>query len=582
MSSADKTPDTNKSVTMAVDIPGMISVIIFYIAIFAVGIWAGRKSAKSTTALEAFLANRDMGLVVSLFTLTATLVGGAFINGTAEIIATSGMLWTVAPVGYCIGMFIGGMVYAPKMRRAGYVTMFDPFQEVYGVRVGALMCIPQFMGDVFWTAAVLSALGSTISIIMDVNNTLSIVISAVIAIVYTFLGGLWSVAYTDVVQLICIGVGLVIACPFAVHSPAVDFSTLSSDWVGQVACADIGRYLDLFALVCLGGIPWQVYFQRILACRNARNARLASCVAAILCLAFAIPPAIIGMAGKAADWNSTAYPGPLPLSPDDYSLILPLVLKYLCPRAVAIIGIGTLSAAVMSSADSSILSSATVFSNNIYKNAIRQKASDRELVWVLRTGVVVVGVFSTLIAISVRSTYGLYVMCSDLMYVVLFPQFTSVLFIEGTNPYGGLSGFFISLLLRILGGEPLVRLPALIRYPFYDEEFGQGFPFRTMAMLSGFLAIVVLSRLTHVAYHRGWLSPRFDFLGFFSRTESPKLHGMEGFGENNDKTAASPDTLEEEMGDLPEGIHDEVKVKSNGDHAEPLLTETGAIHNKIA
>ena len=53
----------------------------------------------------------------------------------------------------------GGVVYAPKMRRAGYVTMFDPFQEVYGVRVGALMCIPQFMGDLFWTAAVLSALG---------------------------------------------------------------------------------------------------------------------------------------------------------------------------------------------------------------------------------------------------------------------------------------------------------------------------------------------------------------------------------------------------------------------------------------
>ena len=53
--------------------------------------------------------------------------------------------------------------------------------------------------------------GSTISIIMDINNTLSIVISAVIAVVYTFLGGLWSVAYTDVVQLLCIGIGLVSA-----------------------------------------------------------------------------------------------------------------------------------------------------------------------------------------------------------------------------------------------------------------------------------------------------------------------------------------------------------------------------------
>ena len=46
---------------------------------------------------------------------------------------------------------------------------------------------------------------------MDIDNTVSIIISATIAIIYTFLGGLWSVAYTDVVQLLCIGIGLVSA-----------------------------------------------------------------------------------------------------------------------------------------------------------------------------------------------------------------------------------------------------------------------------------------------------------------------------------------------------------------------------------
>ena len=55
---------------MAVDIPGVISIIIFYILILAVGIWAGRKSAKSNSAVEAFLADRNMGLIVSFFTLT--------------------------------------------------------------------------------------------------------------------------------------------------------------------------------------------------------------------------------------------------------------------------------------------------------------------------------------------------------------------------------------------------------------------------------------------------------------------------------------------------------------------------------
>ena len=55
---------------MAVDIPGVISIIVFYILILAVGIWAGRKSAKSSSAVEAFLANRNMGLIVSFFTFS--------------------------------------------------------------------------------------------------------------------------------------------------------------------------------------------------------------------------------------------------------------------------------------------------------------------------------------------------------------------------------------------------------------------------------------------------------------------------------------------------------------------------------
>lgn len=52
-------------------------------------------------------------------------------------------------------------------------------------------------------------LGATLSVIIDLDNTTSIIVSACIAIFYTLFGGLYSVAYTDVVQLFCIFVGLV-------------------------------------------------------------------------------------------------------------------------------------------------------------------------------------------------------------------------------------------------------------------------------------------------------------------------------------------------------------------------------------
>lgn len=55
------------------------------------------------------------------------------------------------------------------------------------------------------------ALGATLSVIVDININMSVMISALIAIFYTLVGGLYSVAYTDVVQLFCIFVGLVSA-----------------------------------------------------------------------------------------------------------------------------------------------------------------------------------------------------------------------------------------------------------------------------------------------------------------------------------------------------------------------------------
>ena len=95
------------------------------------------------------------------------------------------------------------------MRREGYVTMIDPFQRKYGERMGGLLFIPAVLGEIFWSAAILSALGATISVIIGLDNTTAIIVSAIVVVVYTLFGGLYSVAYTDVVQLFCIFAGLV-------------------------------------------------------------------------------------------------------------------------------------------------------------------------------------------------------------------------------------------------------------------------------------------------------------------------------------------------------------------------------------
>jgi high affinity choline transporter 7 len=72
------------------------------------------------------------------------------------------------------------------------------------------------------------------------------------------------------------------------------------------------------------------------------------------------------------DWNQTAYGYPDPKTKEEADMILPIVLQYLCPVYISFFGLGAVSAAVMSSADSSILSASSMFARNIYQLSFRQ------------------------------------------------------------------------------------------------------------------------------------------------------------------------------------------------------------------
>lgn len=89
-------------------------------------------------------------------------------------------------------------------------------------------------------------------------------------------------------------------------------------------------------------------------------------------------------------------------------MILPMVLQYLTPDFVSFFGLGAVSAAVMSSADSSVLSAASMFARNVYKSLCRQNASEMEIIWVMRAGIIVVGFLATAMALTIPSIYGLW------------------------------------------------------------------------------------------------------------------------------------------------------------------------------
>ena len=129
----------------------------------------------------------------------------------------------------------------------------------------------------------------------------------------------------------------------------------------------------------------------------------------------------------------------------------------------------------------------------------------------MRAAVVVVGAIAVALAITVKSVGGLFLLCADFIYVMLFPQLTCAVFFERTNTYGALAGYLVGFVLRIIGGEPYLKFDAIVKYPWYDETTGtQLFPFKTMSMLVSFIVIFAVSLPLDYLFKSGKLPKNLD------------------------------------------------------------------------
>ncbi|MEM8907732.1 MAG: sodium:solute symporter family protein, partial [Bacteroidota bacterium] len=465
--------------------------------IFFFGTYVAQQRSGSGDML---LAGRNLPIGIAIFTMSATWIGGGFINGTAEYTAASGLVWVQAPWGYALSLIVGGLFFARKMRRYQFKTMLDPLHQRFGKRLTALLFLPALSGELFWSAAILTALGTTFGTVLGLDMNTAIILSAIIAIAYTALGGLWAVALTDVLQLSLLLFGLLLVLPFALsHIGGIESLWLAyAEKKGASATLlpsreALGNYYwnwwDYALLLIFGGIPWQVYFQRVLASKDEKTAMYLSILAGVMCLVVAIPAALIGMIGDVANWQSLDLASPEPV------VVLPYVMRHLTNPWVATIGLGAIAAAVMSSVDSSILSASSMASWNVYRPMFRPQMNATKLAKVIKRSIWIIGTAATLLALNVGSVYQLWFLCSDFVYCLLFPALACALFDPKANHFGALAGFVVAAFLRFGGGEPTLGIPIFLPYPLIEDGVVL-FPFRTTAMLAGLITLLLVSRLT--------------------------------------------------------------------------------------
>jgi len=472
-----------------------------YGAFMVVG-WLASRKVREGTAADLIVAGRSMPLWVAALTMTATWVDGGYLLGTTEG-AYKNSIQLGIQGGLCFGisLIIGGLFFAGIMRRFGFTTLIDPFEARYGKRWAAVLFLPALGGELFWSAELLVAVGSTFGVILGMKLTTAILLAAVVTTAYTMLGGMWSVAYTDIFQLSIVAIGLCIALPFVLNgagglrhawdvyvSARPEGGGVMPPWHPQTDLWNRGSVVgwwDTSVMLMCGGVPWNCYFQRVLSCRSPRAARGQSILSGLLTIAFTIPPLLMGVSAFAYHWPPDVV-ARLQATPAE---TMPLLFLRAVPRAIGLLGLAAIVGAVSSSFSSSILSAGSMLSWNCVKRLVWPSVTPGQMTRVIRCSILFFGAVATGLALKVQSVQALWFFTSDLVFVLLFPQLLCALFDPKANRTGSIVAFVVSLAIRVGGGEPLLSVPALVAYP-------DTFPFRVVAAVTGLILLPLVSRAT--------------------------------------------------------------------------------------
>src|SRR5664279_1731206 len=368
----------------------LLFVILYLLIIAGVSVWSIRKSKSSPS--DYFLANRNLGWWVIGASILASNVGSEHIVGLAGTGATSGLVMGHYEMHSWIVLVLGWL-FVPFYMRSMVYTMPEFLERRFNAKSRRLLSIIQLLSYVIAKASVTIFAGALVfNSFLGVNFWTGAIILVVITGIYTILGGLHTVMYTEAIQafvlmfgsavLLFIGLDKVGGWHVLINSVPKEklnmFRPLSDPdfpWLGIT-----------FAAPIVGIWYWctdQHIVQRCLAARDEKQARRGTIFAAYLKL---LPFFIFMIPGLIA----LALVNQRKLTLTDNDAAFPTLVQALMPLGLRGLLAGGLLAALMSSLASVYNACSTLFTMDIYQK-MKPEASGKELVRVGRiaTGVVV-------------------------------------------------------------------------------------------------------------------------------------------------------------------------------------------------
>jgi len=346
-------------------------------------------------------------------TLAATEIGGGSSLGVVEKASNLGTAkWGLSASWYILAMgvaFIILMFFAPKFRASEVKTVPEYFRKRYGKAAGLFTAITMILPLIGLTAGQFMASATILSVMLGIGWQLSLIIVALIVTTYAVMGGMWSVAITDFVQVALIILGMFIAIPFSlkyvggwdnvvnnVPLEALDLFSGIGGWKAIVAL--IIMYVSTFTV-------GQEAVSRYYSARDGKAAVQGSLLAAIINGLYAFIPTVLGIITLAIV-NMNLVPSDTILS-RGARYALPVLATLTMPSVIVGLLFSGIISATMSSADSDMLGAGSIFGNDIYKQYIKPQASDEEVIKVTRITMIFVGAFSLIVAIMATSIIDL-------------------------------------------------------------------------------------------------------------------------------------------------------------------------------
>ena len=404
--------------------------ITFVVAYLLVTIAIGLMAARRVHGAKDFLvAGRSLPLYMNVATVFATWFGAETVLSVSATFAKDGLRGIPGdPFGASVCLVIAALLFARLFYRMNLLTIGDFYKQRYGKGVEVLTSVAIVLSYLGWTSAQMTALGLVIATLsggaLDLNT--AIMIGAVVVLVYTIFGGMWSVAFTDLFQTVVILIGLTLVAILVGDmaggaGKVISQAAADGKLVMFPADMDAAAWWALagaFFAFAFGSVPQQDVFQRMTSAKDEKTAVRGTVIGALIYFCFAFVPIYIAYAAIVGDPSIKALFDAEDAR--DIQRILPDLVLGKMPLWAQIMFFGALLSAILSTASGALLAPAALFSENVLRPFVPHM-SDRQLL--LNTRIILVTFTAGALLFALNSKSTMYEMVQNAYNVTLAGAF---------------------------------------------------------------------------------------------------------------------------------------------------------------